>query len=181
RASSVLVGRWPLAVGRWPLADPKAKTANSQQPTVNCQPPTANMDNRGFFETLLTGPALLVTTALILMGCGAFALFQAATGQFLPHDVDFPGLTAQQLCTLRGCRVVHFMMHDRVSFGGVLLAIGVMYLWLTEFPLRRGESWAWWAILASGVAGFLSFLAYLGYGYLDTWHGVATLALAPIF
>jgi hypothetical protein len=73
------------------------------------------------------------------------------------------------------------MMHDRVSFGGVLLAIGVMYLWLTEFPLRRGESWAWWAILASGGAGFLSFLAYLGYGYLDTWHGVATLALAPIF
>ena len=139
------------------------------------------MDNRGFFETLLTGPALLVATALILMGCGAFALFQAATGQFLPHDVDFLGLTAQQLCTLRGCRVVHFMMHDRVSFGGVLLAIGVMYLWLTEFPLRRGESWAWWAIFASGAAGFLSFLAYLGYGYLDTWHGVATLALAPIY
>jgi hypothetical protein len=138
-------------------------------------------DERGFFETLLTGPNLLVLTALTLMGCGAFALFQAATGQFLPHDVDFLGLTAQQLCTLRGCRVVHFMMHDRVSFGGVLLAIGVMYIWLTEFPLKRGESWAWWAIFASGAAGFLSFLAYLGYGYLDTWHGVATLALAPIY
>ena len=138
-------------------------------------------DDRGFFETLLTGRSLLILTALTLMGCGAFALFQAATGQFLPHDVDFLGLTAQQLCTLRGCRVVHFMMHDRVSFGGVLLAIGVMYLWLTEFPLRRGEGWAWWAIAASGGAGFLSFLAYLGYGYLDTWHGVATLTLAPIF
>jgi len=138
-------------------------------------------DDRGLFETLLTGRSLLILTALTLMGCGAFALFQAATGQFLPHDVDFLGLTAQQLCTLRGCRVVHFMMHDRVSFGGVLLAIGVMYLWLTEFPLRRGEGWAWWAIVASGGAGFLSFLAYLGYGYLDTWHGVATLTLAPIF
>src|SRR5204862_1124181 len=94
-------------------------------------------DDRGFFETLITGRSLLILTALTLMGCGAFALFQAATGQFLPHDVDFLGLTARQLCTLRGCRVVHFMMHDRVSFGGVLLAIGVMYLWLTEFPLRR--------------------------------------------
>ena len=70
------------------------------------------------------------------------------------------------------------MMHDRVSFGGVLLAIGVMYLWLAEFPLRRGEAWAWWALAVSGTAGFLSFLAYLGYGYLDTWHGAATLALA---
>src|SRR6185369_9372425 len=45
----------------------------------------------------------------------------------------------------------------------------------------RGEGWAWWAIAASGGAGFLSFLAYLGYGYLDTWHGAATLVLAPIF
>ena len=138
--------------------------------------------DEGFFETLIAdGRPLLVLSALTLMGCGAFALFQAATGQFLPHDVEFLGMTAQQLCTLRGCRVVHFMMHDRVSFGGVLLAIGVMYLWLAQFPLRRGESWAWWAIAASGGAGFLSFLAYLGYGYLDTWHGVATIALAPIF
>src|SRR5436305_6698983 len=67
-------------------------------------------DDRGFFETLVTGPNLLVLTALTLMGCGAFALFQAATGKFLPHDVDFLGLTAQQLCSLRGCRVVHFMV-----------------------------------------------------------------------
>jgi len=73
------------------------------------------------------------------------------------------------------------MIHDRVSFGGVLLAIGTMYLWLVVFPLRRGEPWAWWAIAVSGIAGFLSFLTYLGYGYLDTWHGVATLVLAPIF
>ena len=139
-------------------------------------------DDSDFFTTLLgDGRPLLVLTALTLMGCGAFALFQAATGHFLPHDTEFLGMTAQQLCTLHGCRIVHFMMHDRVSFGGVLLAIGVMYLWLTEFPLRRGESWAWWTIAASGGAGFLSFLAYLGYGYLDTWHGVATIALAPLF
>ena len=33
----------------------------------------------------------------------------------------------------------------------------------------------------SGLVGFASFLAYLGYGYLDTWHGVATLILLPCF
>ena len=90
-------------------------------------------------------------------------------------------MTASQLCALQGCRLLHFMIHDRVSFGGVLVAIGVLYMWLALFPLRRRESWAWWTLALSGLAGFLSFLAYLGYRYFDTWHGAATLALLPMF
>ena len=54
-------------------------------------------------------------------------------------------------------------------------------MWLAEFPLRAGEAWAWWTLVASGVVGFGSFLTYLGYGYLDTWHGAATLLLLPCF
>ena len=61
------------------------------------------------------------------------------------------------------------------------MAIGLLYLWLAEFPLREREAWAWWAILLSGAVGFASFLAYVGYGYLDLWHGVATLALLPCY
>jgi hypothetical protein len=64
------------------------------------------------------------------------------------------------LCALHQCRIVHFMFHDRVSFGGTLLAIGVLYLWLLAFPLRQGREWAWYTLLLSGTVGFLSFLAY---------------------
>jgi hypothetical protein len=135
-----------------------------------------------FFATLVDdGRPLLKLVALVLLGAGAFALFQAATGHFLPHDTAYLGMTSQQLCSLHGCRIVHFMMHDRVSFGGALIAIATMYLWLVDFPLRRGQAWAWWTLLASGVVGFLSFLTYLGYGYLDTWHGLSTLAVLPLF
>ena len=35
--------------------------------------------------------------------------------------------------------------------------------------------------MISGGIGFLAFLTYLGKGYLDTWHGVATLFLLPVF
>lgn len=140
------------------------------------------MNDESFLDTLLgDGRALFKLFALALIGAGIFVVFQAATGHFLPQDTDFLGMDAKQLCALHGCRIVHFMIHDRISFGGVLLAIGIMYLWLAEFPLRRGESWAWWALAASGGAGFLSFLAYLGYGYLDTWHGAATLAISPLY
>jgi hypothetical protein len=140
------------------------------------------MHDEGFLDSLIgDGRALFKLIALGLIGVGIFVVFQAATGHFLPQDTEYLGMDAKQLCALHGCRIVHFMIHDRISFGGVLLAIGIMYLWLAEIPLKRGESWAWWAFAASGGAGFLSFLAYLGYGYLDTWHGAATLALAPLF
>ncbi|MGH7128470.1 MAG: hypothetical protein ACREIV_07860, partial [Planctomycetaceae bacterium] len=56
-----------------------------------------------------------------------------------------------------------------------------LYLWLAEFPLRARKAWAWWLFLVSGTAGFATFLLYLGYGYLDTWHGAATLALLPCY
>lgn len=127
------------------------------------------------------GRPLLAVSGLVLVFAGAFAVFVAARGEFLPHDVAFLGMTPQSLCAVHGCRVVHFMVHDRVAFGGALVAIGTVYLWLALGPMRRGEWWAWRATAASGAVGFASFLTYLGYGYLDTWHGAATAFLAPLF
>ncbi len=125
------------------------------------------------------GPLAVVGLALVL--AGGFALFVAARREFLPHDVAFLGMTPGELCAVHECRVVHFMIHDRVAFGGALVAIGTVYLWLTAGPLAGGRRWAWELLAASGAVGFASFLAYLGYGYLDTWHGVATAVLAPLF
>ena len=144
------------------------------------RPPHVEAEN--LFSALIgDGRPLLSLTGLGLILSGGFALFLSATGAFLPHDIDYLGMTPPELCAVHECRVVHFMFHDRVSFGGVLIAIGTLYLWLAHFPLRRGEEWAWWVFFASGLTGFASFLAYLGYGYLDTWHGAATLALLPCF
>jgi hypothetical protein len=120
-------------------------------------------------------------TGLSLVLSGGFALFLAASGHFLPQDTQFLGMTSEQLCAVRDCRILRFMIHDRVAFGGALIAIGLLYIWLAEFPLRRAEAWAWWLFILSGLLGFGSFLAYLGYGYLDTWHGMATLLLLPCF
>ncbi len=140
------------------------------------------LEDRSFLEAVLgDGVPLLVFTGLSLILCGAFALFLSITGHFLPHDVHYLGMTAADLCSIKQCRIVHFMFHDRVSFGGAIIAIGTLYLWLAMFPLRQGQAWAWWVFLISGLAGFGSFLAYLGYGYLDRWHGVATLSLLPCF
>ena len=39
------------------------------------------------------------------------------------------------LCGLNECRIVHFMIHDRASFGAVLISLATLYTWLALFPL----------------------------------------------
>ena len=139
-------------------------------------------DDRGLIAALVDdGRPLLVLTAMALLASGGFAVFLAVRREFLPHDVAFLGMTAAELCAIAECRIVGFMFHDRVAFGGTLIAIAILYLWLALFPLRQRLAWAWWSFCASGVLGFGSFLAYLSYGYLDSWHGTATLFLLPLF
>ena len=103
------------------------------------------------------GRPLLILAGLSLVVFGCFALFLSASRQFLPHDVQFLGITAEELCRISDCRVVYFMFHDRVAFGGALIAIGSLYMWMAEFPLRQGQAWAWWLFIVSGAVGFSSF------------------------
>src|SRR3954466_8266432 len=105
---------------------------------------------RGFFVALAgDGRPLLMLTAISLIGSGLFAFFLAATGHFLPHDIAFLGMDAGELRAIADGRLVYFLMHDRVSFGGAILGVGALYLWLAEFPLRARQAWAWWALAAS--------------------------------
>lgn len=127
------------------------------------------------------GARIIFATGAILIASGILALGLAATVQLFPYDVTYLQMTVADLCERNACRIVHFMAHDRVSFGGSMISIGVLYTWLAASPLRRGEAWAFWVLVLSGLVGFGSFLTYLGYDYLDVWHGRATLALLPVF
>jgi len=127
------------------------------------------------------GRFLIALTGISLVLSGGFAVLQSVSGQLLPHDSRAIGMDATALMHAGNRHLLGFMFHDRVAYGGSLLAIGSGYLWIAEFPIRTHKAWAWWALLFSGSIGFLAFLTYLGQGYLDTWHGVATLFLLPVF
>lgn len=131
--------------------------------------------------TVKLGWPLMAFSGWVLIVSGIFALFLAATVKLLPPDIRYLGMTMEELCARHACRIVHFMAHDRVSFGGSIISIGILYVWLASVPLRQGKAWAWWVFLISGITGFGSFLTYLGYGYLDEWHAIATLLLLPFF
>jgi hypothetical protein len=74
---------------------------------------------------------MLFAVAGGLLFAGGFALFLAATGEFLPHDLQYLGMSSGELCEIASCRVVDFMVHDRAAFGGTLVGLGVLYVWLT--------------------------------------------------
>ncbi len=138
-------------------------------------------ENKGIWSALTNdGTILLGLSGLMLVFFGSFALFLSFSGDFLPHDAAAIGFTADQLYLISE-NLVKFMLHDRAAFGGVLLSIGTLYVWLAFYPLANGQAGAWKTFCISGLCGFGSFLLYLGYGYLDKWHAVATVFLLTIY
>jgi dihydroorotate dehydrogenase len=119
-----------------------------------------------------------------LMGFGMFtgsilALVIAATRVVLPYDEAFVGMTRAEL-SLINPRLLAFMAHDRVSLAGAMVAIGVMYLGLSLFGVRRGLHWAQQTLFVSAFTGFATFFLFLGFGYLDTFHAFVTVVLLQL-
>jgi hypothetical protein len=127
------------------------------------------------------GTRLLALAGSWLIASGLAAWYFASSGLLLPHDVQFLGITGPELCQIDSCRILAFMIHDRVSFGGAVMAVGFLYVWLARWPLARGEAWAFWTLALSGLVGFGSFLSYLQFGYLDLLHLWATLVELGLF
>jgi hypothetical protein len=139
-------------------------------------------DDRSLLDVVLgDGRYLIALTGIALVLSGGFAILQSVSGQLLPQDSHAIGMDSAALMHAGNPHLLGFMFHDRVAYGGSLLAIGLGYVWLAAFPMRARMAWSWWALVFSGGVGFFAFLTYLGQGYLDTWHGVATLFLLPVF
>jgi hypothetical protein len=142
----------------------------------------SSKDDRSLLEAALgDGRFLIALTGFCVALSGLFAVLQSRSGHLLPQDSDVIGMDAAALARVANEHLVGFMFHDRVAYGGAMLSIGLGYMWLAAFPMAGRVMWAWQALAISGGIGFSAFLTYLGKGYLDTWHGVATLVLFPVF
>ena len=81
----------------------------------------------------------------LLMGAGmllgsVMALAIAATRIVLPYDEAYLGMSRDELAKVNP-RLLAFMAHDRVSLAGTMVAIGVMYIGLSVFGIRRAPAW----------------------------------------
>jgi dihydroorotate dehydrogenase len=132
------------------------------------RPPPERAPEMRWFWTLLLGSGLLFG--------GFLALIFASTRIVLPYDESFVQLQRDQFGTINP-RLLAFMAHDRVSVAGTLFAVGVFYVTLSLFAIRRGSHWASIAVLTSGFTGFASFFLFLGFGYFDPFHAFITAVM----
>ncbi len=134
----------------------------------------------GLDRALRAGWLWLALLGLGLITAGLAAWAVAHTSVILPYDESFVGLTLAQIDAINP-RLSAFMTHDRVSLASTMISIGLMYVALAWFAVRRGEHWAYQTLVASAVVGFASFWLWIGYGYLDPLHALVSGSLLAPF
>lgn len=130
--------------------------------------PPARIGAYSWFWTFVMGLSMFVG--------GVLALAIACTRVVLPYDESSSGLTRDQLMEVNP-HLLSFMTHDRVTLAGTMLAVGIQYLCLSWWGIRRGVHWAYVSVLTSAFAGAISFFSFLGFGYFDPFHAFATAIL----
>lgn len=111
----------------------------------------------------MKGARLLFVASWILLlvmsiGLVFFSLLSLNVAYF-SEDTLTPGFTTSQLLTAGGEEAVKAFRGRRVTAATFTLAWALLSTVVVFVPYRRGERWAWWALLLSVVASQLLSLA----------------------
>ena len=79
-------------------------------------------DDRSLLDVVLgDGRFLIALTGIALVLSGGFAILQSVSGQLLPQDSHAIGMDSAALMRVANPRLLGFMFHDRVAYGGTLV------------------------------------------------------------
>jgi len=119
-------------------------------------------------KTLTTSWILLLVLGLLLVLISLGSLYVAHFGA---PDVLVQGVTVDKLAEVDP-RLPTVLRGRRATAASLSLSLGILVAWIAATAYRRGERWAWPALLVSvGVGSVISLLRYVT---LET-----TLGLAP--
>jgi hypothetical protein len=142
-------------------------------PPAPLPPPNLRDDRR--WRLSQWGQLLFVIHAAACLTAGLMISAIGCTEVFVPEDLEFMGTTAEALRAANP-RLVPLVAHDRATFGGMLLASGLVLLLASLWGFRQGERWLWWAFLTSSLPAYGAALGvHFAVGYTDAMH------LAPAF
>ena len=143
-------------------------------------PPWPNLVDDWRWKLAQWGQLLLLIEAAAVMAAGVTICTIGSTSVFVPEDLEFMQTTVEQLRAANP-RLVPVVAHDRASFGGMLLSVGIATLLPVLWGVRQGETWLWRMLALSGSVGYVATLiVHLHVGYTSLDHlapAVAGLAL----
>lgn len=84
---------------------------------------------------------------------GSLASFGVAYGS---GQDNFGGVSLEQIQAANGDEVAKALRGRRATAASWSLAAAILTAWITIVPYRRGERWAWWALLAFAIPHFIS-------------------------
>ncbi|MBS7531963.1 hypothetical protein IC619_016040 [Hazenella sp. IB182353] len=146
-------------------------TWQSQQKKEQTTPTTKPVTMGWIFALLL---------ALSLIGIGLTAWYVSFEPVIFPYDEAITGVSKEELMQLND-RLIPFMGHDRITLAGTTLSLGIIYIFVAVFAIRKQFHWAYMLIYVSSVFGFMSLFYFLGHGYLDPLHLFLAVFMFPIF
>jgi hypothetical protein len=114
-----------------------------------------------------------------MIGAGATIQLIGMTRVFVPTDLEFMGLTADQLEAINP-RLIPLIAHDRAGFGGGVATAGLLLL-ATAWCAAWSRS-LWQALLIAGIAGWTTAIGvHPAIGYIDAGHLAPAVTGAALF
>jgi dihydroorotate dehydrogenase len=118
--------------------------------------------------------AAFIVAGVVIAGVGMTRVFVPEDLQFMHTDAHTLGAASDHLLPL--------IAHDRATFGGMLVASGLVFLMSALWGFRRGQRWLWWTTLAAGLPGYTAAIAvHYAVGYHNLWHLTPAFAGAALF
>jgi len=132
--------------------------------------PAPGLDNDARWLWSLWGQLLFVVQAAAFIAAGIVISYVGATSVFVPEDLQYMETTARELYLVNP-RLLSLVAHDRASFGGMLVASGLVFLMSALWGFRRGAGWLWWTTLLAGAPGYAAAIGvHFVVGYENLWH-----------
>jgi hypothetical protein len=118
----------------------------------------------------LWGQLILIGHAMAVLTAGLVISLIGVTQVFVPEDLAFMRTTREAL-EQANPRLLPLIAHDRATFGGMLIACGLVLLLPALWGFRPGSAWLWWTQLVAVLPAYAAALAvHLAVGYTDLHH-----------
>lgn len=116
------------------------------------------------------GQLAFVVHGAVLIVAGAVISVIGMTDVFVPEDLEFLQCS-QRVLAEANPMLIPLVAHDRATFGGMLIASGIVTLLSAMWGFRHGQAWLWWALMIAGNLAYLSTIGiHWAVGYHSLWH-----------